>query len=1197
MTKYNQNQFAALLAPTLGLSAKGARAFLQRMDKSGELSPVEKTGYRKPSYYDETQIEQAKEIFRKRAKKPADDVQDVTFALFSEDSIAAADKAPVVIVDDVDDDAEDIREDDSVVAVPTDEEDDDDELIDPPENLSDFDTPTVAALAENSPNVDVKPSSVATPTDAQKNFLPMMTAPNFDAIPQILKDLPRWLCWQLRQKPNGKLTKIPMTPKKDELVFADVTNPENWLTFDEAVSCYNRGLCSGIGFTLSNLSPKVCCVDVDHCFVDGKLTDEASEVIKLCGNSFVEKSQSGEGIHVWFEDDEFNGGRRKGNVEVYSTDRYIAMTGNHIESTAVDLQHVNGACRAVIGRFIGKREGNLFDEKSARAERKADDAAAITTESNMLLSDDDRRLVDYFHSDKCREHDVNMFELFAGNVTSYFKNTGKPIDDSVADCDLMLKTLYYVGGGEGSDADIGQRALKIFGQSELAKRDKWLEREDYRLRTLNAAFEIWNQNGRKVCKPLSSSSSDSNRNANADALIDDLKAALRDVNQKLADFDAERTAALERLNNVEVFDNKTVFSEEILTAAAFAKLSDRQAFSQFRHDVKVYGDDKKHEDKVSINDWLAEVKDHVKIVGNRERALKAQQKELGAQIKSLEFVTADDFLADVAIPSGYSISATGGVEKVAGGSLITVCRRPVVITGKTFDTDTKNNMLTLAYMTTAGKWKKLAPTEKAIVFNSRKLVDLANADLPVTSSNANLLVDYLDAFNAANESKFPLTKQVARCGWHKFNDVDYFIDPRRPCVLTEEGKPVAVKVDDNRSEFTTHLRKVGSLEKWREAYELAKNSPVARLMVAASVAPPLLEVLNERNFLLYVYAPTRAGKTTALTLGASAVGSNKLIRSFDGTKNGLAGAAADVCDFPFLVDEKQVADNRLRDSFSALIYALANGIGRTRLNRDSTLKKVQSWRTIAIMTGETQMIDDNATGGSYTRELPIAAPKEILPADVCKKIRDIIADNYGFAFPLVVDRILAADKERLRASYSDLSEALIEMNPNLLPEHCRYLATLILADAMLNTVLGLEAANVAVKNAVISAKEIFPMIPTTAEISDTEREKGFVIKLLAENQSNFLGSKFYKDGNKMFGKFNDGGYHFVIAGVLKDLCKQAGFDYQKLVADLVETQFFTPAEKPRKGCKKLSPTVQKRIGGIGNVDCYRIACSLFRTEE
>ena len=114
-----------------------------------------------------------------------------------------------------------------------------------------------------------------------------------------------------------------------------------------------------------------------------------------------------------------------------------------------------------------------------------------------------------------------------------------------------------------------------------------------------------------------------------------------------------------------------------------------------------------------------------------------------------------------------------------------------------------------------------------------------------------------------------------------------------------------------------------------------RNFPVARFMLAASVASPLLKVLGERNFLVYVNAPTRASKTTALYLG------------------GLAGEACEFNDYPFFIDEKQVADSKIKNQLDLLVYALANGIGRTKLNRDSTLNRAPDWRTIPIMTGET----------------------------------------------------------------------------------------------------------------------------------------------------------------------------------------------------------------------------------------------------
>ena len=688
------------------------------------------------------------------------------------------------------------------------------------------------------------------------------------------------------------------------------------------------------------------------------------------------------------------------------------------------------------------------------------------------------------------------------------------------------------------------------------------------------------------------------------AQIADLKAELRSVKKALVDFDAEKDAALEKLRNVETFDSETVFADEIVTAGAFARLFDKQAYSDFRREIKLYGD--KHKDKkAAVNDWVADVRDKADALRSRRSELIMRRNQIQAQINSLSFVGKHDALKDFTIPQGYSISETNGIVKVDGEKSIPVCRRPVIITGKSFSVDEKIYKLSLSFMTTDGKWKELSPTEKAIVFNKNKLVDLANADLPVTTSNALHLVDFLDAFNALNESFLPLIYNVSRCGWCNFNGTDYFVDPRRDCVLTDENKNIGVKVDDKRSDFAKHMKQVGSIEAWKKIYKLAKKYPVARLTVSAAIAPILLKILGERNFLLYIYAPTRAGKTTALYLGASAIGSEKIIRSFDATKNGLAGAAADVNDYAFLVDEKQVADNRISEQMSNLIYALANGIGRTKLNRDSTLKKLSDWRTIAIMTGETLLLPDNVTGGANTRLLTIKAPKIILPADVCKIIHDTTPDNYGHALPLVIDKVLEFGREKLRGVYKTLVDVFTAQYPALLPEYCRYMAVLTLADTLLNsalfgnTVMTNDGKTIkTIDDATLCAKEIFKLIPTRAEIDDTPREKEFVRSFIAQNQNRFEGGNV--ELNKMqavYGKLRDrDGFTYITVQALKDACAGGGFDYRKLVADLIADEFFKPADTTKKGRKTPLDTVQKRLGEV-NTRCYRIPNTIFDETE
>ena len=793
-----------------------------------------------------------------------------------------------------------------------------------------------------------------------------------------------------------------------------------------------------------------------------------------------------------------------------------------------------------------------------------------------------------FNDDFVDDKNFNIFR--ARHMLDFISPSSLTYDEWLA-VGMALKNI----GMDWSIWEQWSRADDRFKDGECASKWNGFNRDGYDIGTLyhfaapngydaQDTFRKWHE-----LYPQLKMSAEKNTSDDSTSKIASLKAKLLEINKALTDSDTEKDKALEKLRAVESFDSDTVFADDIVTAGAFARLFDKQTYSNFKREIKLFGD-RNRDKRASVNDWAAAVKDKADLISSRRSELITQRNEIQAQIKSLSFISDDDTLAGIVIPPDYSISAEG-IEKIAGEGIKTICRRPVIITGKYFDVEEKNYKLTLAYMTTTGKWKKIPATEAAGIFDKNKLIFLSNKGLPVTSVNALNLVEYLDAFHALNENNLPLTYTVPRCGWYSFNGKDYFIDPRREFSVTDEDENFNVIID-SQSQFASSLQQVGKLSEWKKIYKLAKKSPVARIIVAATVAPILLKILGERNFLLYIYAPTRAGKTTALYLGASAVGSEKMIRSFDATKNGLAGAAADVNDYPFLIDEKQVADNRIKEQLDALVYALANGVGRTKLNKDSTLKKTHDWRTIPIMTGETLLLPDNVTGGANTRLLTIAAPKIILDAESCREIRNSIKDNYGLAFPLVIDQIASIGVETLKKAYNSILAEFDEKYPDVLDEYRRYMAVITLADAILNAALG-DNFDTALLDAKLNATKIFPLVPTTADISDTAREKDFVLGVIAQSQSRFVGGNVPLDRMQAIcGKLDDPKFIYAAAKFLQDACSAEGFDYKKLVDDLVADGFFIPADTVEKGRKKPLATVKKLLGKV-NTRCYRISRTAF----
>lgn len=143
-----------------------------------------------------------------------------------------------------------------------------------------------------------------------------------------LSDKRNWILWKL-ETVNGRLSKVPYSAKY--YGKASSTNPRTWTTFQEAKSQLdNSTFYDGLGFVFSE-PDRLVFIDIDHCIKDRKLNDQALDIISRFSHSYVELSQSGEGIHIItsgtipkaLKNSELG-------VEMYSTGRYCAMTGNAV---------------------------------------------------------------------------------------------------------------------------------------------------------------------------------------------------------------------------------------------------------------------------------------------------------------------------------------------------------------------------------------------------------------------------------------------------------------------------------------------------------------------------------------------------------------------------------------------------------------------------------------------------------------------------------------------------------------------------------------------------------------------------------------------------------------------------------------------------------------------------------------------------
>ena len=105
------------------------------------------------------------------------------------------------------------------------------------------------------------------------------------------------------------------------------------------------------------------------------------------------------------------------------------------------------------------------------------------------------------------------------------------------------------------------------------------------------------------------------------------------------------------------------------------------------------------------------------------------------------------------------------------------------------------------------------------------------------------------------------------------------------------------------------------------------------------------------------------------------------------------------------------------------------------------------------------------------------------------------------------------------------------------------------------------------------------------------KKKEFVLSFIAQNQNSFIGGNVPLERMLAIkGKF-DRPYTYITVAALKKACAEEGFDYRKLVSDLVADGFFVPSDTVEKGYKNPRPTVKVWLGK-GATNCYR-----FRTNS
>lgn len=268
---------------------------------------------------------------------------------------------------------------------------------------------------------------------------------------------------------------------------------------------------------------------------------------------------------------------------------------------------------------------------------------------------------------------------------------------------------------------------------------------------------------------------------------------------------------------------------------------------------------------------------------------------------------------------------------------------PLECRAATHDERHDNHGLLLRFKPPYGQWREWAMPLHMLKGSGEEMRgELLNMGLRINPDAHRLLTRYL-----AQALPDDCVIAATRVGWHQLDTGRVFVMPRRTLGASGDAGRITFQ-----SEYAGHddFMAAGSLESWqRHIGALCSGNPLLVLAVSTALAGPLLHLTHRQSTGLHLVGDSSNGKTTALEVAASVWGGPDFKRTWRATGNGLEGVAAALSDTCLILDEIGEADGR---EVGSTVYALGNGTGKARANRNGSARQARRWRIALLSSGE-----------------------------------------------------------------------------------------------------------------------------------------------------------------------------------------------------------------------------------------------------
>jgi hypothetical protein len=520
-------------------------------------------------------------------------------------------------------------------------------------------------------------------------------------------------------------------------------------------------------------------------------------------------------------------------------------------------------------------------------------------------------------------------------------------------------------------------------------------------------------------------------------------------------------------------------------------------------------------------------------------------------------------------PEGWMYSE-GGIRRIDEKTSlpVMVCRTPIILTQRLKSMETGEEKMEIAFKRD-GAWHK-AIFPRSTIFTARSITSLSDLGCTITSENAKQVVRFLEALEAENIDIIQKADSTSTMGWQT-----------RGRFLPGHGDDIILDIEPSLRGWAAAYHYSGTLEDWKALMRPHRERDKFRFILAAAFTAPLLRILQQRIFFVYNWGGSKGGKTAALKAALSAWGDpDRLMVNFNATQVALERMAGFYNDLPMGIDERQLAGQK-QENLEKIVYMIASGTGRARGSKGGGLQALNTWRTVALATGEEPLSTDTTQTGVSTRVLEIYGG----PFDDEKSaslMHQQAPQHCGWAGPEFIQRILQTDEQSIRDQYARMTEEVYKIADGTSGAHIAGISAVALADAMAESWIfnpdpeaaetledlpegfkySLEIAPAAWTRALQMAESIIREQLAAGSGDVNEHATQFIVDWILSNKSQF--------GDKAIGTClgtvsEDGRKAYIFPSLLNQALTKAGYSPRKTLKYLADQGIITTKPKANGG--------------------------------